>query len=68
VVWSGVVRPTVSRSLGHQDGGALCMKTHKHLRDEHSQAQALKVAYRAAKVELKTPPMDWLWDLLGGVS
>jgi integrase len=41
----GVDIPTVSRWLGHQDGGALCMKTYGHLRDEHSQAQALKVAF-----------------------
>jgi hypothetical protein len=39
------VIPTVSRWLGHQDGGALCMKTYGHLRDEHSQAQTLKVAF-----------------------
>jgi integrase len=37
--------PTVLRWLGHQDGGALCMKTYGHLRDEHSQSQALKVAF-----------------------
>jgi integrase len=29
----GVDIPTVSRWLGHQDGGALCMKTYGHLRD-----------------------------------
>ena len=33
---NGVDIPTVSRWLGHQDGGALCMKTYGHLRDEHS--------------------------------
>ena len=37
---SGVDIPTVSRWLGHQDGGALAMKTYGHLRDEHSIAQA----------------------------
>ena len=42
---NGVDIPTVSRWLGHQDGGALCMKTYGHLRDEHSQVQALKVAF-----------------------
>ncbi len=41
----GMDVPTVSRRLGHQDRGALCMKTYGHLRDEHSQAQALKVAF-----------------------
>jgi integrase len=41
----GVDIPTVSRWLGHQDGGALCMKTYGHLRDEHSQQEALKVTF-----------------------
>jgi integrase len=38
----GVNIPTVSRWLGHQDGGALCMKTYGHLRDEHSRRRRLK--------------------------
>lgn len=42
---SGVDVPTVSRWLGHKDGGALAMKTYGHLRDEHSQAQAQKVTF-----------------------
>lgn len=42
---SGVDIPTVSRWLGHQDGGALCMKTYGHLRDEHSVNEAKKVAF-----------------------
>lgn len=42
---SGVDIPTVSRWLGHSDGGALAMKTYGHLRQEHSQAQALKVIF-----------------------
>ena len=33
---SGVDIPTVSRWLGHKDGGALAMKVYGHLRDEHS--------------------------------
>lgn len=36
----GVDIPTVSRWLGHKDGGVLAMKTYGHLRDEHSQAMA----------------------------
>lgn len=40
---SGVDIPTVSRWLGHSDGGALAMKTYGHLRQEHSAAQAAKV-------------------------
>jgi integrase len=45
---SGVDIPTVSRWLGHRDGGALAMKTYGHLRREHSQAQALKVTFSPA--------------------
>jgi integrase len=42
---SGIDIPTVSRWLGHQDGGALAMKTYGHLRDDHSIAQAQKVTF-----------------------
>ena len=42
---AGVDIPTVSRWLGHQDGGVLCMKTYGHLRDEHSQNEAQKVSF-----------------------
>jgi integrase len=42
---SGVDIPTVSRWLGHSDGGTLAMKTYGHLRQEHSQAQAAKVHF-----------------------
>jgi integrase len=42
---SGVDIPTVSRWLGHKDGGALAMKTYGHLRNEHSQAMAEKVKF-----------------------
>jgi integrase len=42
---AGVDIPTVSRWLGHKDGGALAMKTYGHLRDEHSQAMAAKVSF-----------------------
>jgi integrase len=42
---SGVDIPTVSRWLGHKDGGALCMKTYGHLRQEHSFAQAQRVNF-----------------------
>jgi integrase len=42
---SGVDIPTVSRWLGHKDGGALCMKTYGHLRQEHSLAQARRVSF-----------------------
>jgi integrase len=42
---SGVDIPTVSRWLGHKDGGALLMKIYGHLRDEHSHSQARKVTF-----------------------
>ena len=42
---SGVDIPTVSRWLGHKDGGALAMRTYGHLRNEHSQAMAQKVKF-----------------------
>jgi integrase len=45
---SGVDIPTVSRWLGHKDGGALAMKTYGHLRREHSIAQAQRVTFSQA--------------------
>ena len=45
---SGVDIPTVSRWLGHKDGGALAMKVYGHLRDQHSVAMAQKVTFRTA--------------------
>ena len=39
----GVDIPTVSKWLGHKDGGVLAMKTYGHLRDEHSLASARKL-------------------------
>jgi integrase len=42
---SGVDIVTVSRWLGHSDGGVLAMKVYGHLRDEHSQAMATKVTF-----------------------
>ena len=45
---SGVDIPTVSRWLGHKDGGALAMKTYGHLRHEHSIAQAQRVTFAPA--------------------
>jgi integrase len=41
----GIDIPTVSRWLGHKDGGALAMKTYGHLRDEHSAVQAERVRF-----------------------
>ena len=42
---SGVDIATVSRWLGHKDGGALAMKTYGHLRFEHSLEMAKKVTF-----------------------
>jgi integrase len=43
---SGVDIPTVSRWLGHRDGGALAMRTYGHLRDQHSTAMAQQVSFQ----------------------
>ena len=43
VTWAieqGVEIPTIAKWVGHQDGGALLMKTYGHLRDQHSLDQA----------------------------
>jgi integrase len=42
---SGTDIPTVSRWLGHKDGGALCMKTYGHLRRDHEAEMAEKVSF-----------------------
>ncbi|MEG0427535.1 MAG: tyrosine-type recombinase/integrase [Akkermansia sp.] len=42
---SGIDIPTVSRWLGHKDGGALAMKVYGHLRDAHSREQAARVRF-----------------------
>jgi integrase len=42
---SSVDIPTVSRWLGHKDGGALAMKVYGHLRDYHSTTMAQKVIF-----------------------
>ena len=42
---AGVDIPTVSRWLGHRDGGALAMRTYGHLRDEHSARAAKRVSF-----------------------
>jgi integrase len=42
---AGADIPTVSRWLGHKDGGALAMRVYGHLRDEHSQKMAKRVTF-----------------------
>jgi integrase len=44
-VESRIPIPTVATWLGHQDGGALLMKTYNKQRDEHSQSVALTVSF-----------------------
>lgn len=44
---SGVDIPTVSRWLGHKDGGALAMRVYGHLRDQHSNEMAQRVTFSA---------------------
>lgn len=44
---AGVDIPTISRWLGHRDGGVLAMRTYGHLRDEHSAAAAKRVSFKA---------------------
>ncbi len=46
---AGVDIPTVSRWLGHRDGGALAMRTYGHLRDEHSAVAAKRVSFAVAE-------------------
>jgi integrase len=43
---AGVDIPTVSRWLGHKDGGALAMRVYGHLRQEHSASMAKKVSFQ----------------------
>ena len=58
---SGIDIPTLSRWVGHGDGGSLLMKTYGHLRREHSIAQAKRVSFApnvhrpAAIVPFPTP-------------
>jgi integrase len=55
---SGVDIPTVSRWLGHKDGGALAMKTYGHLRDQHSANMAQKVSFSEASNIVPLPQAD----------
>lgn len=42
---AGVDIPTVSRWLGHKDGGALAMRVYGHLRSDHSNSAAMRVIF-----------------------
>lgn len=48
---AGVDIPTVSRWLGHKDGGALAMRTYGHLRDTHSAEMAQRVTFKTPAKE-----------------
>jgi integrase len=54
---SDVDIPTVSRWLGHKDGGALAMKVYGHLRDQHSVSMAQRVTFKALNSD-KVIPMS----------
>jgi integrase len=47
---SGVDIPTVSRWLGHKDGGGLAMKVYGHLRNHHSTSMAKLVSFEPINV------------------
>lgn len=51
---AGVDIPTVSRWLGHKDGGALAMRVYGHLRDSHSTAMAQKVRFLESKQSMSS--------------
>ena len=55
---SGVDIPTVSRWLGHKDGGALAMKVYGHLRDQHSTNMAKKVIFSEAPLSVSAAPLS----------
>lgn len=55
---SGVDIPTVSRWLGHKDGGALAMKTYGHLRDQHSASMAQKVVFSETASNMVPLPLN----------
>ncbi len=42
---AGIDVPTISRIMGHRDGGALAMKVYGHLRDEHAQKAMQKMSF-----------------------
>jgi integrase len=54
---SGVDIPTISRWLGHNDGGALAMKTYGHLRQEHSLAMIKRVTFDSGQPAENVVPL-----------
>ena len=51
---AGIDIPTVSRWLGHRDGGALAMRTYGHLRDDHSAQAAKRVSFDSTPLPANT--------------
>jgi integrase len=49
---SGVDIPTVSRWLGHKDGGALAMRVYGHLRQEHSFSMVKRVTFSVQRPDV----------------
>ena len=54
---AGVDIPTVSRWLGHVDGGALAMKVYGHLRRTHSQQAAQLVTFGTSALPENVTPL-----------
>jgi integrase len=52
---SGVDIPTISRWLGHGDGGALAMRVYGHLQVEHSLAMIKRVNFEQTVTEVPQP-------------
>lgn len=55
---SGVDIPTVSRWLGHADGGALAMRVYGHLQVEHSLSMIKKVSFDKADNIIPLPKSE----------
>jgi integrase len=54
---AGIDVPSVSKWLGHSDGGALAMRIYGHLRREHSQLMAQRVTFGALLPPLNVPEL-----------
>jgi hypothetical protein len=52
---SGVDIPTISRWLGHSDGGALAMRVYGHLQVEHSLAMSKRVSFEKPTNVIRMP-------------
>jgi integrase len=55
---SSVDIPTVSRWLGHSDGGALAMRVYGHLQVEHSLAMSKRVNFNQSATDLQPKPAE----------